>query len=231
MFNLNTKNTKLESLRSFLLPVATFIILVGLSATVGRTIVNLLLEAKDSIGELTAKNETLTAKKQILSSLDKEELVRNVQSSTRAFPNEGPILPAFVAIRSTALSKGIQLNNVRFSGSKDNVTNLQAVNFSFDTRGTLQASIDFLREIKKIAPLMRVQKVKFAVNQDSVSGSIVVSSLWEPLPETFGKVDDAISTIEAAEKELLSKMADLKSVTTSAPSSGPVGGRKNPFSF
>ncbi|MDO8452531.1 MAG: hypothetical protein Q7S79_02145 [bacterium] len=227
----NFKNPKFEKLQGFLFPLVTLAIIVGLSVTVGKAMVNRVFEIRDTIAELNSKNTILVAKRQTLTNLNKDELTRGVKASTRAIPDEGPVLPAFVAIRAVATSKGLQVNNVRFSGSVDSSTNLKIINFSFDTQGTLQATIGFLRDIKNTAPLIRVQKVKFAVNENNVSGSITVHSMWEPLPETYGKVDDPIGALGQAEKELLAKMMELTTVTTNAPSTGAVGGRKNPFSY
>lgn len=228
---LDLKSTQLEKLQSFVFPLMTLAIIVGLSATVGKSMVERLFEIRDNMKELTAKNGVLGEKKQILNGLNEGDLTAGVRASTLAIPQEGPVLPAFVAIRSVALTKGLSINNVRFSGSVETSSNLRVVNFTFDTRGTLEGTIGFLREIKTMAPLTRVQKVKFAVSEGTVTGSITVHSLWEPLPETFGKVDDPIDTIGAAEKELLTKMSELKTPTTNAPSTGTIGGRKNPFSF
>ena len=228
---LDLKSAKFEKLQSFMFPLVTLAIIVGLSATVGKSMVDRLFEIRDNIKELTTKNGVLAEKKQILTGLNEGELNANVRAATLAIPQEGPVLPAFVAIRSVALSKGLSINNVRFSGSVETSSNLRVVNFTFDTRGSLEGTIGFLREIKNMAPLTRVQKVKFAVSEGTVTGNVTVHSLWEPLPETFGKVDDPIDPIGAAEKELLTKMAELKTPITNAPSTGTIGGRKNPFSF
>ena len=227
----NLKDKRFDKLRGFVFPLLTLALIVGLSATVGKAMVLRVFEIRDTIAELGSKNTILGAKKQTLNSLNKDELARGVKATTQAIPDEGPVLPAFVAIRSVALSKGLQVNNVRFSGSVESSTNLKVINFSFDTQGTLQGTIGFLRDIKNTAPLIRVQKVRFAVNDNSVSGNIVVHSLWEPLPATYGRVDDPIDSLGQAEKELLAKMMELTTVTTNAPSTGAVGGRKNPFSY
>lgn len=227
---INFKNPRLEKLQGFVFPLITLVIIVGLSVTIGKAMVARVFEIRDTINLLNTKNAILGTKKQTLNALNKDELTRGVKAATQAIPDEGPVLPAFVAIRSVALSKGLQVNNVRFSGSVDTSTNLKIINFTFDTQGTLQATIGFLRDIKNTAPLIRVQKVKFAVNENNVSGSITVHSMWEPLPETYGRVDDPIDVLGQAEKELLQKMTELTKATTNAPSTGAVG-RKNPFSY
>lgn len=230
MKKFDMKNPKFEKFRSFVFPVVSLVIIVGLSVTVGKSMVNRVFEIRGSIKELTGKNEILTSKKKILNSLDKNELTQGVNSSTLALPKEEPVLPAFVAIRAVALSRGLSINGIRFSGSTDSATNLKVINFTFDTTGSLPSALAFLKDIKGTAPLIRVRKLKFAVNEGSVSGNVTVYSIWEPLPETFGKVDDPIDDLALAEKELLAKMAELKTPTTNAPSTGPRG-KKNPFSF
>lgn len=218
--------------KNFTLPLITLLILLLLTVTLGRAIVGRLLGTRASIAQLQKEGELLVVKLDALSALGQDELARTSQSAVAAIPSESSTLFALAAIRELALSRGLDVSNLRVAEIPDlEKGGVKAVELNFDTQGGFFQTLGFLNDLGGSAPLMRVSKAKFSVSASSSLTKFTVVSAWGSLPKTVGKVTDPLQTLTSSEQEVLGRLTSLRRLSGVQTEAAPPQGRTNPFGF
>lgn len=218
--------------RNFTLPLITLLILLLLTATLGRAIVGRILGTRANILQLQKEGQLLAAKLDALSALSQDELARSSQNAVAALPSESSTLFALAAIRELALSRGLELSNLRVSEIADlEKGGVKAIELQFDTQAGFFQTLGFLNDLGGSAPIMRVSKAKFSVSAASSLTKFTVVSAWGSLPKTVGKVTDPLETLTSSEQEVLGRLTALRRLTGIQTEASPPQGRTNPFGF
>src|SRR5688572_2133248 len=97
--------------RPFVLPFIVLLVIVGLTLTGGQLLLNKVNEERSKIDELKITNSRLTAKKDVLSRQNKEELLVSAQAAVNAVPGETPTLAALSSANNLAFDNGLTLTD------------------------------------------------------------------------------------------------------------------------
>lgn len=218
--------------KPFVLPVLTFAVVVVLSSTLGKFLLEKIFEARSQITSLESQNRLLEAKQQLLSSFSDEEVKRQTGAVSLAVPSESPSIPLLSLVRTLANENAVVISDFRVEESQEAKKTARQVQASFSGQGSIFSIISFLRSVGDSVPLTKVSGIKFTVSGINIDAKLTVVSSWAPVPQELGKVENPIEGISSAEKELLGKLSGLKKpqIFVSSGGSEPAG-KPDPFSF
>ncbi len=219
--------------RQWLLPIVTVLVIIGLSATVGKYIVDNIISTKSDIDNLKTQNMALESKVQVLSGVDSNALSKEVASAVEAVPGESSTLPALATLRSFVQQRGLDLLSFNVLGqtnSKQGAGNSVEINLVLV--GKREDIISLLNDLKTVAPLMRTTSASIVSTQDgAVRANVTVLSYWSPLPQTLGKADQPIETLKKNEQDQANALGELKKPESGALVPSNPQGKENPFTF
>lgn len=225
-----------QQYRPVLGPALVLSLVLLLSLTLGRFLVDRLLATREQIGKVGRQNELLEGKLVTLQSLNQGSLTQDFELAIQAIPSSDSTLFSLATIRQLTNDRSLTINNLRIIGTdpgeNKKVGEMRKVELRFDIQGGLTPTVSFLDELRKSAPLMKVVRVRSTISGSAALTNLSILSSWSPLPETIGKVDDPLQTISQDEKNILSQLGQLRPpqgvglVIPAAPQ-----GRENPFAF
>lgn len=218
--------------RPIVLPGLVLLVMLILTVTVGKAMVVKVLDSRTQIDELGRKNQALEAKKNILEEVGKTDLKGQVEAAVMAVPDDGSSLPALATLRGLAVKRNLGVVSARVNDKSTKAnkgTNLADVIISL--QGNLVDTLQFLNDVKKSSPLMKISTVDIALKESSASLNLVVSSVWGPLPKAVGGVDEPIEGLRTAEQEVVAKLKALERPTEARFNILGPQGRNNPFVF
>lgn len=198
---------------------AIFIFTITIFRSTLTSIAKLRLENKRAEKRLSI----LERKRQLLQSLDKEEVSRRVKDLEKVFPSEKPALNLIASLSRLALD-----NNVVFSGielkpgridrpeqekrrlDKGSISSgkLHSFLISFNIEGGYDNIISFVNGLEKTAPLMRIDDVALA--SGGTIALLKVKVYYQSLPETLGPIDQEVPLLSQKEKVVLEEIADYQ---------------------
>lgn len=217
--------------KPFLLPVLTFTVIIVLSLTLGRFLVDKVFETRAKNAELQDKNNLLEGKAELLTSLDSEGLKRQVSIASSASPGENPSVLLLSQIRTIAQENGLLVSNFQIGESQEPKKTGRVVAATANVEGSIFSVISFLRTLENATPLMKITDLKLTLSGGSVLAKVTAVSSWNPLPSELGKVDSPISGISGTEQELLGKLSGLRLPQISQGPVGQPAGKPDPFAF
>lgn len=218
--------------KPFVLPVFTFIVVIVLSFTLGKFLLERIFEARSQITNLENQNNLLAEKQQLLSSFSDEEVKRQVSTASSAVPAQSPSIPLLSLVRTLANENAVIISDFRVEESQEAKKTARQVQASFSAQGSIFSIISFLRSVGDSVPLTKVSGIKFTVSGINVDAKLTVVSSWAPLPQELGKAESLIEGISSAERELLGKLSGLKKPQIFAsPDGSQPAGKPDPFSF
>lgn len=217
--------------KPFLLPVLTFVVILVLSLTLGRFLVDKVFETRQKNAELQDKNKLLEGKADLLSTLDAEGLKKQVNIASSAIPSDNPSVLALSQIRTLAQENGLLISSFQIGESQEPKKTGRVVAATANVEGSIFSIISFLRTIENSTPLLKITDLKLTLSGGSVLAKATVVSSWNPLPSELGKVDSPISGISGTEQELLGKLSGLRLPQISQSPVGQPAGKPDPFAF
>lgn len=217
--------------KPFLLSILTFVVILVLSLTLGRFLVDKVFETRQKNAELQDKNKLLEGKGTVLASLDSEGLKKQVNIASSASPGENPSVFVLSQIRTIAAENGLLVSSFQIGESQEPQKTGRVVAATANVEGSIFSIISFLRTIEGSTPLMKITDMKLTLSGGSVLAKVTVVSSWNPLPQELGKVDFPISGISGTEQELLGKLSGLRLPQISQSPVGQPAGKPDPFAF
>lgn len=216
--------------RVFVLPSLVLVVIVLLSATFGKIMVDDFLKKRDEIEVLTKKVAILSSKRDLLSSLNKDILARQAQVGLSAVPSENSTLLALASIRTLASLSGVSVEDFKVRESE--TKGASEVGFDFSFKGPFDGILFFLKRLRSLAPLTKITGIEITASGFGANLEVGLISVWSVLAEELPLVDTPVDNLSSAESELLKT---LESLTSSRGASGvtPLSpeGRANPFTL
>ena len=206
-------------------PLVIILILFLILGNIGLTKIRLIR------GEITDANKEkalLTEKLDILRTVAVNG-VRDSNEASNSLPDNNPALAVTYQIRNMAASSGLILNSLKAradSGSDE----INAVNISFTVIGGKSVVQNFLLNIKTIAPITTLTKVKVSDLGDVYSGDVAVSSYWSALPTQLPATIEGLEELTAEDKETLAIVNGLTQPVFVELPPAQAGGKTDPFS-
>lgn len=207
MDNLPTGITEKD--KQIIKAVAPLLIVLLLFFVVGKFGISQIRSTKQQI-DLMKKNEAvLTNKLKILRSIS-EVSASGADVSLVALPDTNPALSVISQIRLLASNNSIIIEGIKSSvPPSDNVADLTYVTTSFTAIGTKESVLSFVRAIDTIAPISIVEKMDISTSAGASEASIIVKTYYASLPTTIPTITQAVTDLNASEKELLSEISVL----------------------
>lgn len=222
---------KYKPFGSFVLPVVVLLVVGILSATFVKSMVLAILETRANIAQLGKDREILIAKREILSSADLPTLSVDAQVSVLAVPDRDSTLSSVSSIRALAFEKNLQISDLKVGAG--GTADARGSSLSFQLDGQLFSAMSFLRELARIAPIVRVTAVDLSSSGGIVSTELDLSSFWAELPRALPPASEELYGLSGTELEVLRELKSLRGRAVVATSPGVVAakpaGKTNPF--
>lgn len=226
------KREEYRQYKPLVVPILIFVVVLALSATIGRLLVGRVLETRQELDQARKTNASLTSKLENLQNLSRGELESQLGDAINAIPPSEPTLFALARLRDLAGDLGINISNFRVSavgGTRGE--NFKSVEIRLDLQGNISSMFTLLDRIRNSAPLMRVSEVKIFASANTTVANISISSAWSPLPTRLGKIEDPVQTLTVREEEVLVELRALERTIGFEGAYAPPQGRTNPFGF
>ncbi len=189
-------------------PLLIIVLLVALSIT-GFS------RAFYEIGSLTeerakaVKSENILKSKLDTLSESQANVTADANYAVSFFPGENPALLLLYQLRTSAAGYGLILSNLKVNPEAKDANGFLKTSIAFDILGPLQQILDFVNSTKAISPNVWIEKTElnFAGEGDSLQASIYLKSYWSPFPTKIPALVEPITSLDASEKEILSKMS------------------------
>lgn len=219
--------------RPLVIPGVAFLIIFILTATAGQFLFSRIFELQTSITQSKQKNESLEAKKTLLSGLNKTELKEQVNKAVAAVPNESSATPSLITLRSLAQNRNVNITQVHIndkskSGSK---AESKTVDVEVTAQSDIPSILLFLNDLRKATPIMKVANVGFDLKGGVLYSNISLQTTWSSLPSTIGKVEDPIDNLTPSERAELNQLQTLSAQESTRSAVLPPQGRENPFTY
>lgn len=219
--------------KPYILPVGVFVLMIVLAATLGKYAVDNILTTQNQIETLNKENTNLSAKIELLKSLDDQKLTAQTVASLDAVPESSSTLPALSSLRTIATKHQVDMPDfsVNTLGAAKNAKG-KTVKITADLIGSKDNVLETIKEIRSSAPLMRIENVSIRNRNDNdVKADITILSIWSPLPQPSNKADSSVDTLKGNDEEVANKLIQLKKPEGAAIVPYPPQGKENPFSY
>lgn len=231
LYNLKNDSYILSYLYFFIMFILfIFVIKVGISK---------IYEQRNTLNEVKRRQSILSDKLDYLSKASNDLVGIFYNSAILALPNENPVLISFSQLKSLLNFYLLPIDEYVInvgSSSDENINDasnlINRANFQITVFGKIDQIESLLNDIESSSPIMSVNELTISrggQDGDLLSVSMTINSFWSPFVEQKIKSADQIKKITEKEREILSKIGDLKKPDLGQSStSGPVG-KDNPF--
>lgn len=188
------------------LPALTLVVLLGL----------LLFALKTGYSKIFGQIEELESGRMTENVLEiKAETLRRIQkgilpyseTSITAMPEKNSSLWTLSQIKFLAGRHEVGMSGIEFGGAS--FAGGGGVTISFQLAGDVQPVIDFLKEVKALAPVMTLDDVTFESQEGNVIVVTGVTTQWADLPTELPPLTKPIVDLTSNEEELLAELAKL----------------------
>lgn len=154
-----------------------------------------------------AKNENILKTKLDTLSTNQENVLTNVNYASSFLPGENPALLLLYQLRVSAVGNGLAIANFKVGSETKDANGLMKVSLSLEIAGPLEQIINFANSIKTISPNVWIDDTELSFTGETLRASINVVSYWAPFPTKIPALTEPITSIDVAEKEILSKIS------------------------
>ena len=219
-----------SQLRRFAVPLTIFLVIILLSATFGKGLVDNIFSTRERIEILKSENLTLQDKKGRLSSMDLSLLTRQAQVTLLAVPSEPSALAAMAAVRAQAFERQVTVTEVKASEKEGVQKGVREASLIFEFEGNLGAIMQFVSTLKTTVPLIKVSKIKMLGSGiDVVSADIDLLTFWADLPKSLPAATTPLSTLSKKDEDLIAEMEKLRASAGRGVAPASPAGKTNPF--
>ncbi len=217
-----------EKDKQILKAVAPLFIVIILFFVVGKFGISQIKNTRQQINTIKKTESVLTGKLKILQSIS-EVSASGADISLVALPENNPALSVISQIKFLAFTNSIVIESIK-SSTPGEVVDLSYVTTSFTAIGTKDSILSFIRAIDTIAPISVVEKMDISTNAGSSEASVSMRTYFASLPKTIPTITQAITDLNASEKELLSDISLLTAPVFGEPSFASASAiNQNPF--
>ncbi len=238
MFNINLKKNKI-----FFIPLAVLFLILIASLFILRPKIADIFKARRDLTSNKKRLTTLTEKASVLEGLAEVELNEKVNDVLRVLPVEKDVAKNIFVLKRLALDAGLVFGGVNLSevgeisteSAKTKLTQgaiLPSLSFNVSLIGSQDRVKNFLVDLEKTAPLMKVAQLTISQKKENPSETtILIESFYLSLPKTIGKLETPIASVNREEENVLLKVAEFKSFRDEDEFYFATGFKDNPFAF
>jgi hypothetical protein len=220
---------KIKIIINAVLPLVVSVLLFIVTGIFGISKISETISLVKSAGNDQA---ALTQKLNLLETLSKSAAI-GINSVTSALPSEDSTLTAITQLQVLAVANGVVLSKINSTGVQGDALGLNESTISFDLDGPMPQINSFLAGTQNVAPILVLDSAIIKQKDSAMSAKVTVRSFWSPLPKTIPAVNQPITDLSDADKEVLAKVTNLTQptfVTAGSVSTGSAQGTNpNPF--
>ena len=169
-----------------------------------------------------SKSENILRSKLDILSTNEASVGADANYAVSFLPGENPALLVLYQLRGSAVKSGLLLSNFKVGSEMKDASGFMTVSVSFDLQGPLQQILDFVNSIKSISPNVWIGKTELNFTGETLQATIDTTSYWSPYPTKIPALTEAITALDASEKETLARVSNLSqppfvSLTPGAP--------------
>jgi hypothetical protein len=143
-------------------------------------------------------------------------------------PENNSALVVLTQLKILSGVRGVFLGNVKSGAEVKDESGLSRVDITFDSRGTKESVMAFLKDTKNLAPIVKLNKIKISQALGETLATVSVMAFWSELPKTIPSVTEGISDLTPAERATLTEIGGLiQPIFTELPAIE--GGKEDPF--
>lgn len=232
------KQLEQERISKRLIPVLVGVSVLVLTLTVFRP--SLITVGKLRLENLEAKKRlaALVRKRQLLQSLDEEEVNARVQKLEEVFPSQKPTLNLMATVIKIAAEEGVAFSGIELEpgriktsakiqkqgGEKEIQTEekkLEEFVIKFSIEGGLPQINSFISQLEKAAPLMKIEELGINLKIPP-SASLTVSVYFQAFPDYLGPIDRVVPLLTQGEKDILMEIEPYRKAEV-IQANAPVG--------
>lgn len=207
-----------------IVPLVLIVILFFFLANIGFTKIS---QVQEEISQ-TKKDQSVLIDKLTLLRTVSNTGAQDSDTTLNSLPDSSPALLVVSQLRNLAASSGLILSSIK-SGADQSSEDLKTITVGFKISGPKPIVESFLSNIKTIAPITILNKVKISELNGVYSGEVVVNSFWSPLPTQLPATIDGFADLTEEDKQMLLLANSLVQPTfLNLPPAG-VSGRADPF--
>jgi len=207
-----------------IVPLFIIIVLFFILTNVGFSKIS---QVQDEISQIKKDQSVL---------IDKLSLLRTVSATgaedsdttLNSLPDNNPSLLVVSQLRNLAAKSGLIVSSVKASADQGG-GDLKAVAVNFKIAGEKSVVNSFLLNIKTIAPITVLNKLKISEIDGIYSGEIMVNSFWSPLPTERPTTIEGFQDLTPEDNQMLTLVNSLVQPTFLNLPPADAGGRPNPF--
>lgn len=190
-----------------------------------------LFDTYKQINELSAKRSFFQEKTAKLENLDVDLYRKNLDTALIALPVDKDI-PGVTGELLVALSgSGMTLEAITYAGGASDPTKISEYTLRLDITGKEADLKNFLGRVKLLPRIVKMVSLDAGKSKGMFSVSVSFVTLYQPLPENIGTVEEKIPEITDEDAKVLADIrtkADALPQTTGGGTSTGVG-KLNPF--
>ena len=186
----------------------------------GPTLSNLQRTLRVNKQQKTELNN-LEKKLQVLEGIDKNLITDRVKKMEAVFPSDKPIVQLLSGLAQLAAKHNLSFGGLSLSpgsltdeNKEKTDSDLADLTFGFEVRGEFNNVLKFLRELEKVAPLMKIDKVGLTIKTNPLLGDdnaiiaaeIDVSAFYQPPPKSLGSISQPVQLLSKTEEAILSRL-------------------------
>lgn len=208
-----------------------FIILLVIGIVMGVIFFGPILrdfQLKSKINQESKKTVSLLEKKlNTLEGIDRVLVNDRVLRMESVFPSKKPVVPLLSTLSQLSRKHGLGFGGVTLqpgilteqdkgkkATGKLNISGLYEIKFGFEVSGNFTGILQFMKELEKVAPLMRIDKVGLKIKtnplfddqQTLVAAKIDVSSFYKAAPTTIGPITQPVVLLSSSDEAILANL-------------------------
>lgn len=210
---------RITELKLFLLPSAIITVVLILTAL-------FLVPKFSETQEILVKTdndkrqlETLEKKSKKLTELGASSLFSDYERVSFILPSEKNIPAIISALSELEATNNVLIEGIRltpgFLNSKEDQSSDQAggvgiLDFSISVTGSKNSVLAFIEQIQNSGPFFRINAIGIQDSGGSFVAVLGVSTYYQPLPQSLGKIDSRLTELSASQKITLNEISRFK---------------------
>lgn len=227
-------------LQKRLIPILVIFVILLLTVVFLRPNLTKALKQNENNKAAQVKIASLTEKLKQLQTIDEEEIEKRTKIIEEVFPSVKPILNLINSLERLSTEKDLEFGGVTLvpgaiDEDKEPTEETQEFIISFIIQGSFEKINNFVDEIEKTTPLMKVNSLQVSLVDDirvenpEMKVKFDVSVYYKPFPKTIGSIDQPLPVLTSDEVALLQTINEFKIYPKIEPNA-PVG-KDNFFVF
>ncbi|MCH7641469.1 hypothetical protein IID22_04705 [Patescibacteria group bacterium] len=228
IFGLSIEGTVKPNIRTLAVPVFVVVVLLILAFVIGQTGIRQITSKIKELGESRKVENKLEARATVLERVE-GVVLGQADVSIIALPEKNPSLLMLTQLSTQAEKHSLTLLGKKTRAGAPAGKGITSGEISFSLKGDLKEIIEFLKDIKTLAPLSSIDEVSVKLEGGEATVGILLSIYWSSFPTELPPITQPITELKQEEQAILDRISVLQkpefiTLTPSSPSE-----REDPF--